>query len=403
VTDPARTHPGDQDPTGVETDLLLMAAGARRRTDGSQSAQDRLGEVSWGRLLARAERQGVLALLAVYLRGRQDALPPQVAEALRRHTYVCAAAHQDMSRQALEVIDWLAAAGVEALLIKGPALAASLYAPAWLREYEDLDLLIRPRDLPRAVSALQARGYAPDRPVEPGQLASRVTYGVALNMFGEGRVALDLHWRLASRLVGFPLAEEVWSRVARVELPGGSAATLQPEDALIYQAFHGSKHQWVRLNWISDLARLAAGPLDWGAAWARAERVGAARTLAIGLEVTRRLLGASSLPPGSAAPRADPQAGLQAAEAAARLARDDTEWPPSARLAFSYEMREDPRDRLGMLLDLVWSPRGKEWSALDLPKPLHHLYPLVRLARLARRHAGRLVWGKPYDEVAWDD
>jgi len=52
---------------------------------------------------------------------------------------------------------------------KGPALAHLLYGDSAMREFGDLDLLVRPIDVPRVVGALTELGYEKNLKLSPRQ------------------------------------------------------------------------------------------------------------------------------------------------------------------------------------------------------------------------------------------
>jgi len=63
----------------------------------------------------------------------------------------------------------------------------------------------------------------------------------------------------------------------------------------------------------------------------------------------------------------------------------NTESIPYFRLMI--RLRERRRDQARFLWRLASTPSLSEWSTIRLPKPLHPLYRLVRLSRLAKRLA----------------
>jgi len=61
-----------------------------------------------------------------------------------------------------EVVAALEAAGVKSILLKGPSVARWLYDGPGLRAYADCDLLVAPREFPRAQGVLRDLGFAPE-------------------------------------------------------------------------------------------------------------------------------------------------------------------------------------------------------------------------------------------------
>src|ERR1700681_921232 len=62
----------------------------------------------------------------------------------------------------LRLLELFQAAEIPVIPLKGPVLAQILYGDPVLREFEDLDLLVRKRDVLRALQLLNAHGYAVD-------------------------------------------------------------------------------------------------------------------------------------------------------------------------------------------------------------------------------------------------
>ena len=110
-------------------------------------------------------------------------------------------------------------------------------------------------------------------------------------MRDEWFTVVDLHWDLAPRSFVFNLkADEVMSRLQSVSLAGTTVETFGAEDLLLYQAMHGAKHLWRRLEWISSLAEsLRATPaIDWDTIVDRAAKAHATRMLALGLRLVEQ-------------------------------------------------------------------------------------------------------------------
>jgi hypothetical protein len=124
-----------------------------------------------------------------------------------------------------EVLARLEAAGVEALLVKGWAIARH-YPEVGLRPYSDLDLIVRPGQMTRARAALvvpAGRDYAVD--------------------LHDGPARLDA--------LGF---DDLAQRAERVRLDGREVRVLGAEDHLRVLALHALRHGVFRPIWLVDLA-----------------------------------------------------------------------------------------------------------------------------------------------------
>ena len=74
---------------------------------------------------------------------------------LNRVFLYAAARAMRSGRQIQVVVDALEAAGIPSVLLKGPALARTVYPDPALRQSVDIDLLVRPGDVLAAEGAFQ--------------------------------------------------------------------------------------------------------------------------------------------------------------------------------------------------------------------------------------------------------
>jgi hypothetical protein len=371
---------------------LLLACARLSLSPGEAARVRRLaaGETDWECLFELARRHRLVPFLHRHL--RDAPLPPAAAAELR-------ALHREgvhrglgMAAELRRLMDVLAAAGVDALAYKGPALAMRAYGELGMRSFADLDLLVRPDDVPRAIEALSVEGYLPAAAFSPAQeRCFRRVDGDYPLVHRETGVLVELHARVSSERFCMPISTEaLLRRSIAVALGGGTVRTLGDDDLLVVLAAHGAKHRWKRLEWVAALAELLrAGRGDVRAALTLAAELRARRTLLLGLSLARRLLGAP-LPPAAAAEiDADPGLAALAAEAEARMfadAPDDAEETP-ANLLFNLRARDSAADRARFAARWLFAPSPEDWRWARLPDALFPLYRVLRPVRLLLRHA----------------
>ncbi|WP_238319500.1 nucleotidyltransferase family protein [Xanthomonas maliensis] len=292
-----------------------------------------------------------------------------------------------------EVVIALQRAGLRCCLLKGHGYAA-LFGQAH-REACDIDVLIEAHALHDALSTLQTLGYALQADAA-ADLAGycRRNHALPLQHPASG-VVLELHLRLANHERQFPLSAEVWrDHLGNVTLAGMQVPTLSPPAAVVYAAFHGTKHHWHRAFWLVDMAHALCSPqLDWDAVLALARRLGVERQLALSALLVEASLGVA-LPdalqrqsallraarPAAAAllPCLDALGSDRGADLAVRLGVTGY-----ARYLLSLQSRW--RGRLGLLPGLL-APTDADRLALPLPRALRWVYPGVRVVRLTLQH-----------------
>jgi hypothetical protein len=190
---------------------------------------------------------------------------------LPERTHLAAAAlqnridHDHINRDVRHLVQIFEPLGSPWLIVKGPAVASTLYDPPELRNAGDIDVLVAPDQFARAVALLENAGHPVDDANWP--LVRRLTAG-QLHMMLPNDTALDLHWHLlfnSDERLQFPVTTtELVRRRRSVSIAGADLFTLDSADTLIHLSFHAAKEGGDRLGWLSDITRAAAvSDLDW--------------------------------------------------------------------------------------------------------------------------------------------
>ena len=218
-------------------------------------------DVPWHALYPLAAVHRVVPLVYRRLQAQHaNAVPPDVISALRNHHHANALMCVQTTRTMLDVHSALAAVGVEALVFKGPALAAMAYGESGWREYSDIDLLVRRGDLRAADECLNDLGWRQRAWPWPLSGTGGWVLGVSNKELsyqrGPAEIAVDLHWRLVdSETPGMPPTPgDVWRRKESVELLGRAVPAMGPEDMLLTIASHEARHGWAHLRGVCDVA-----------------------------------------------------------------------------------------------------------------------------------------------------
>ena len=121
-----------------------------------------LSEDDWALLGRMAEAERVAPLIYWAAKGSQElraAFDPKTYNIVQT-AYYASAAHNAVLFQELErILRMLEAADIPVIVLKGAALAQTIYPDIALRPMTDLDLLVKPEHLDRAVELLRAAGY----------------------------------------------------------------------------------------------------------------------------------------------------------------------------------------------------------------------------------------------------
>lgn len=386
-----------------EAEVLLWCAGTCTPAGTTARVGVLLeGPMDWDGLMRAAYGHGVAPLVYSRLHDTfPEAVPPGVMDRLRDHFGAARLRNLYLSGELLKLLGLLERNGVPALPYKGPVVAAAAYGDLSLREFGDLDVLIRRRDVPRAKEALATLGYRPQPPLAAAQEAALLRFERQYPLAREDGTVVELHWTVAPAAYSFVLdSEEMWGRIVPAPVGGGSVRTLSLEDTILVLCVHGTAHLWERLCWIRDVAGLLVRPPgpDHELLLARARASNAKRPLLLGLFLAADLLGAELPENVRRAANADGTARALAARVHEHLhqhllAPAPREGDPDGpeRRAFQASALERYRDRLRYRVRGIMVPGPADWEAVPLPEKLVPLYHLLRPVRLAAQQGFRLT------------
>jgi hypothetical protein len=233
-------------------------------------------------VLAAAEQHGVHRLL--YSARFRFADAAKIGRAFQADVHRAAATETFVYREVNHVLEALRVNGVAPLVLKGTALAYTVYEHPWQRPREDVDLFVRESDVPRVRVALEECGYV----MAPHVAEPLVTRQFQMRRFdGAGLMhQIDVHWRiLNARLVENTLTyADVVSRAVPLPSIGPAARGLDAADALVLACLHRVVHHANadRLIWLFDVHLLAAAltPRQWSHVVDVATRAGTRRIVA---------------------------------------------------------------------------------------------------------------------------
>lgn len=408
-------------PSGT-AELFLLCA----RTALSGSDRERIREIvkngpDWDVILSLAERNEVMGLVH---RSLSDACPELLPGAVRSRLRSAALSYASdglqLTAKLAEVLAAFETEGIEAVVLKGPPLAASIYGRVSLRRFGDLDILIQPENLPCARDLLLRNDFHWDgkgSPCEPGTL-SETDKHLSLVHSTQG-VALELHWSCEEPASRFALSTgDVFRSAVRVSLPDGTQVRCPgPEEQVLLLTAHGARHGWKQLKWVCDIAGLIRmrTDIELYAVLKRAQELGCRRRVLLALAVAADLLGTPLPAPVQREIEATRSLRALVTEIRAAITSpqqssggpDTTDIAEDRRLRFAMHCRERASDRLALArrhYSGCFRPNARDFEFVKLPSAFRCVYWLVRPVRLIccyglrcltepSRWLAQIVWG----------
>jgi hypothetical protein len=373
----------------------LLVAGARTKVEPPVVDEIRelcAAALDWEFLVNESAVNSILPLVARNISAvAADIAPAKHVERLTKGARANALRCLSLTAELIRVIDLLHGAGVQAMPYKGPVLAVDAYGDVTLREFEDLDIIVRQRDMARADEVVKKLGYRPNHPwiFAPGAASAVVPGEYDYRDEGRGMI-VEFHTEFTLR--HFPVPPDVGEmskRLMSVTISGHEIPTFCPEDMLSLLCVHGSKDYWERISWIADVAEfLRSHPrLNWDLVLSQAESLQAGRMLNLGLALATGMLGALLPAEISARVQRDSVAGDIASEIAQRhLIREAPDRGAGERFRYRRRMVAGGIAGWRYSLRLTTQPADEDSAAMQLPRALAPFYLLLRPFRLLRQY-----------------
>ena len=345
-----------------------------------------------------------------------DSVPPGLLGHLRTRFYEISANNYRLAKKLVDLTSLLRSHHIPVLAYKGPAVAMSVYGDLALRQYTDLDLVIRKEHLLKAVGVMKRCGFEIVPTLGRPQMIPRLFHpenpshlalAEEIPLWAPDKTYfVDLHWQLGHGpwRAFSPDVETMWDRAQKLDLPHGRVSTFCSEDLFLALCYHGSKHRWSHLKWLLDVAELLrkTETLDWS----RIEemiriRPRARASASLAILLAQELLNA---PLPAEAAKIVPATQRTIAEAAAIreeiLSRGQTsgndyrtllalEERPLARM--KYRASRVLRYPGGVFSEVVLQVSPKDRAFIALPEKLQFLYHLIRPSRLVAKHGRRAI------------
>jgi hypothetical protein len=283
----------------------------------------------------------------------------------------------------------LTAAGIPNLVLKGVALEQLAYGSIAAKQTRDIDLLVSPEHAEAALAILERDGYTLSLPatnLNGMQRRALIRFGREVELVGaRTRVRIELQWGAADN----PLLLKGVGACSAAQLvmlsEGASVRTLAPDDLFAYLCVHGAHHAWSRLKWLADLnALIASSKPDLERLYRHAQKLGAGLCAGQALLLCHKLLGLEL--PATVAQELQTNKRCQqlVRVAMAAMARSgDAMGADVGMRGVVCELRNQFLLGQGFAFYAAQCRLAYAGVAdiirIPLPRPLHFIYPLLRL------------------------
>ena len=159
--------------------------------------------------------------------------------------------------------------GIPVIVLKGAALANSVYNSIGDRPMSDVDLLVHPEDREKILAILDESGY-PTKPWRKSGLHPfNINFTGEIDFLGKNGTVFDLHWNLISfewvRQLNNLNIEEMWRETEPLTIDGVETRQLSSRDTLIHICLHSMMQGYTHQVACQDISALVRDyqPFQW--------------------------------------------------------------------------------------------------------------------------------------------
>lgn len=373
----------------LSTENQIMLTVARAQMDVRTEA--RLSElltktVDWNKLLDKAFAHRLTPLLRFHLKNYKDKIPAGIWQRLEQLNSENIRQSLFLSGELIKLIKLFDAEKVPVIPYKGPALSALVYKDLTMREFVDLDLIVRRRDVVRAKKLLLDNGFTQKIEISDEQLTlySRSECDqIFIN--NKSDYILELHWSVTPPYFGFNLTtEDLLEESVKIDFGNSRISSPSIENLLLILCVNATKEIWRRLEWLCTVAEIVRQnpKMDWSKVLLQAKKFESERMLLLGLFLSRELLEVK-LPDEIKEQIKKDKAILPLAKKSCEGLFEEKRMLKKMQMhLFRLSARERIIDRAYYCVLRLITPTHQDLTAIKFPRRLFFLYYPLRPVRL---------------------
>ncbi|MGZ3550534.1 MAG: nucleotidyltransferase domain-containing protein [Vulcanimicrobiaceae bacterium] len=272
---------------------FLMAA-SRLCSDPEQVQLAAAAVRNWNAVLDEGRHHHLLPLIA-NASTECSSVPSDVKAQISKQLQIVRMLNALYFDEAKHVLETMRGHGLKPVVLKGMALAESLYGDIGLRPLCDLDVLFSIEDIPRAEQILRSMNYLQEPSPHDAAWYFEHYYQLPRFVRRGGRFCIELHWDLGRRPNPFTLdIATMRERAVPVAISGVDVFMFDREDMLLHLALHlawGNGFDG-HFRGLVDIAELTRVGINWTEFAQRVRAANAAPVVVPALELAAWLLDA---------------------------------------------------------------------------------------------------------------
>ena len=347
-------------------------------------------------LIGLANQHGILPLVYKTIKNLQShssslntqhvTLSAEILTELKAHYMSISQRNMLMSAELIKIMNLLKENSIEALAFKGPALSQIAYGDITLRQFGDLDILVKKEDIYKIDTLLKARGYQRVLKLSPVQEKVYIQNAQDLGFcHPKSGLHFEMHWSLLNE--DYPMQIDlgtIWENPQTVKINQQEIKTFPTQELLPYLCIHGSKHLWERIEWIKDIDLLIRKEdIDWEKIVKKVEGSGFEVMIYLGLSLAMRLF-ETPLPKQIT----DHISDMKILNTLSDFVLQSWQSPKNTFQKTHAKLKLFPgiKEQAIYLHKILIKPSLNDYWFIDLPKPLYWVYYLIHPYLLIKKY-----------------
>ncbi len=212
--------------------------------------------LNWEEILASSFWQGIASIAYYHMQNIQARIPvpENILDQLKGAYYATTAKNTYLYKELSAILDAFHENSIDLIVLKGMALAKTVYSDIGLRQIGDIDLLVKREYLSHAEQIMSDLGYIVDekRPLE----WIRENFHHICFIHPGKNIKVEIHWHITYKshpVSNFTFDSDFirrcWERALTIEIFDKKVQVLSPEDLLIHLSLHFIKHRFLSPEW----------------------------------------------------------------------------------------------------------------------------------------------------------
>lgn len=338
----------------------------------------------WEDFIDLAHSHGVFPLVYHTLKYYKQNIPDEIYSSMKSYNMKIVKQNMLMTAELIKTMKLLEDNGIEAISFKGPTLSQMAYGDIALRQYCDLDILVKKENIYKIYKLLK-NSHTRSLKLNNTQENIWFKYAHDLGLTTPNNVHIEFHWLMLDSDHPISLKSiDFFGNNNLVAIQNSKLPIISNEKFLIYLCIHGSKHMFERIEWAVDIDKfIRTQNIDWDILFDLIKYDNSIRFFLLGLYMSNTLY---NTPIENKYSNLFDDDIIQVYNYITYCWSQEKEFNNKRNLKFLLKLFVSLKDKIQYLNKIYLKPTFNEYWYISFPKPLYFLYYPLRQYLLIKKY-----------------